>query len=569
MSAAQTPVEQAREALLAGDPETAAALLEAHTATAPADHEARYWLASALLRLGRADEAAIAFDDARLLHGLAVIRAMGGDLAQCRSDGEYAAKVAANLYGQHLVGPASAAWGMAISNGRIDAQVLVSYGLSLQHQGRVEEASQIFGAAAENFPSPAVHQFLLFPQLFCEDGQVRHARESMEWARLHAPAAAEPRHANPSRQGRPLRIGYVAPNFAGSQLRQFMIPLLEAHDPSRVKVILYPARRETETGWPAWIDIHPIGDLDDAAAAELIRSDGVDVLVDCWGHTAGSRLSVFARRPAPVQAAWLNFIQTTGLPQMDYVLYADGSEAVETDGLFTEQLWPIGPVFSAFRPAEDRLPAVATPALRSGRVTFGSFNHPAKLSDGAVAVWAAILRSAPAAQLLLKYAYFADPVLQRSTQARFAAHGVAPERIIFEGRTSGKAYYEAFQRVDLALDPWPAPGATTTLEALSNGVPVLSLAGPKLTPAGLFSRTMLDVSGLGELVADSPEDYVAKALELTADIGRLNALRARVRPGFEAGACCDGPAFAGRLEAAFGEMFDAWAKARSAERGAA
>jgi predicted O-linked N-acetylglucosamine transferase (SPINDLY family) len=220
-------------------------------------------------------------------------------------------------------------------------------------------------------------------------------------------------------------------------------------------------------------------------------------------------------------------------------------------------------VFNAFRPADGRLPPAPTPALATGQVTLGSFNHPAKLSNGVLDAWGAILRGAPAARLLLKYSYFADPVLCRVTQARLAARGVAPERVVFAGHTRGADYFRAFREVDLMLDVWPAPGSTTTLEALSNGVPVL--AKPTPTSGGRCVRAILLGAGLPDMIAESPDDYVARAVALANDPHGLDALRSRVRPGFDDGPCCDEAGFTRRVEATFAEMFDLWRARKDGE----
>ncbi|MBW8815712.1 MAG: hypothetical protein JF588_20030 [Caulobacterales bacterium] len=558
-------LQAAGEAQLSGDPLAAIAILEPLCAREPGDAEARYWLASAKLTAG-APDADQAMNDARVLQALPLAQAMGADTARLRTDAAYAAAVAQELYGRHLVGLSGVVRALALAGGSLDAMGLLSYGLSLQHQGRMEEAAQIFQAVAESFPSAQAHQFLLFALLLCQDRETRYPAAAADWAQRYAPSVAAPPFGHAPRAGRKLRIGYVAPTFARSQVRQFITPVLEAHDPKAVEVTLYPAKADTEAGmWPDWIRVRPIGTLSDADAAALIRRDHIDVLSDCWGHTAGSRLPVFARRPAPVQFAWINFVQTTGLPEMDYVLHADGPESGAGE-VFSEAIWRIGPVFTAFRPPSGRLDPVPTPALARGEVTFGSFLHPSKLSDWALDAWAAALRGAPNSRLLLKYSYFVDPVLQRATQARFAARGVAPERLAFEGFSTGEAYFQAFQQVDLMLDSWPAPGSTTTLDALSNGVPVL--AKPTACSGGHYVRTILEASGLAELIAESPEDFVERAVALASDLPRLDALRARVRPGFEAGPICDEAGFTRRLEAACGEMFDAW-RLRATARGAA
>ena len=311
-----------------------------------------------------------------------------------------------------------------------------------------------------------------------EDGPARYAAAAREWAERWAPEAEAPVFANPPLAGRRLRIGYVSPAFGATQVRQFITPILQAHDPEAVAVYLYPATGEHETAWPDHIAVRPIGHLADSDAAALIRDDAIDVLIDCWGHSAGSRLGVFARRAAPVQAAWINFVQTTGLKRMDYVLHADTMAAPGTAALFTETVLSMGEIIIPFTPRADRPPTAPTPALRLGRVTFGSFNHPAKLSDATVHAWSRILKRRPGSRLLLKYRYFVDPVLQSVTRARFAAERVDPGRIDFQGQSEGAEYLASYDQVDVFLDPSPCPGGTTTCDALAAGVPVLTLAGP-------------------------------------------------------------------------------------------
>ena len=548
----------AREALLGGLPQDAAAIFAARIAEAPSDHETRYWLASALTAMGDADGADQAMRDARILHGLAVARSVGADLQKLRSDPVYANDIATRLYAQGLVAVAAVVWEMALSAGHVDAMILTSYGLALQHQGRAEEAVTIFQAASDNFPSPTAHQWTVYAQLFREDGEQRYAAEARAWAAAWAQAPAPAPHKNGPASGRRLRIGYVAPSFVGTQIRQFITPVLKNHNPRKVDVFLYCNDAAAETGWPGWFKIRSLGQMPHADAAALIRRDGIDVLNDVWGHTAGSRLVTFAYKPAPVQAAWINFFHTTGLPQMDYVFHAQSDGPSGVEHLFNETLWPVGQVFSPFLPAEGRLPPAPTPARAAGEITFGSFNHPAKLSPVALAAWADLLRLKPNSRLLLKYRYFADPVLQRAIQAGFAARGVAPERVVFEGQSNGEDYFLSFHRVDLMLDAWPTPGSTTTLDALSNGVPVLAMVGAEPSMGGIYAQSILEAAGLPELVTTSAEAYIARALELTADLDRLDALRARVRPGFDRSAICDGPGFTEGLEAAYLAMFERW-----------
>lgn len=556
MPTLEAGLRDGREAQLAGDPWTALEIFETLAVQEPASAEVQYWLASARLTSGDPDGAARAMEDARILHTLPLLATLDGDPARCRTDGVHAARIATQLYGRSLVAMSGVVRALSLSAGHVDAEGLLNYGLALQHQGRPEEAREVFKMTIEQAPTAEIAQFVLFATLFCDDGETRFVDETKAWVERYVPKVPAVPLTNPPAAGRRLRIGYVAPTFARSQLRQYMAPLLENHDPDAVEVTLYPTEGKTDADWPDWIKVHPIGHLSDADAAALIRRDGIDVLADCWGHTAGSRLKVFARRAAPVQFTWINSSYTTAVEQIDYILHAD-SDLVHPAGSYTEEIWPIGPVYTAFRASEGRLPPVPTPALASGVLTFGSFNHPAKLNDWVLDAWAGVLRSTPESRLLLKYNYFRDPVLQRVTQARFAARGVAPERIVFEGHTTGDEYYGAFGKVDLMLDAWPFAGSTTTLDALSNGVPVLTMAGPA-SQGGAYARSLLLGCDLPELITDSPEAFVERALDLTDDLERLDALRARIRPAFEAGRFCDEVGFTRRVEQAFGAMFARW-----------
>lgn len=519
------------------------------------DHRLHYAMAAALGAAGDAEGQQSWLLDAQTFHALQAISEQDGvDMGRFVSEPAYALQIGDRAYSEGKMGLASAAFGQVAPQPGAPFNVIMRWGLSLLHQGRIPEAITAFTLAADTFKSSMAHEFLLYACFFADDGVRLHAAEARRWAELYAPPPVERPFANRDLAGRKLRIGYVAPTLLRSQLRQFIVPVLEHHDLERVEVFIYCADPATETGIRATA-VRGVGTLSDAAAASLIAGDGIDVLVDLWGHTSGGRLGIFALKPAPVQAAWINYVQTTGLAAIDYVLHADGTRAADDDELFVEKIWRLGPIAVPFRPGE-RLDPTPTPALASGYVTFASFNHPARLNDATVAAWAAILKGRPGSRLLLKYRYFVDPVLQRALLARFLGHGVTAGQIVFEGHSTGPDYLKSFGRIDLALDPSPAPGGTTSSEAVSNGVPLLTLRGPDF-----YSRIgtlRLEPLGLHQLVAESWDDYVAKALALTADIPALDALRAEVRPRFEASPLRDEAGFTAILEDAFRQMFTRW-----------
>jgi predicted O-linked N-acetylglucosamine transferase (SPINDLY family) len=387
------------------------------------------------------------------------------------------------------------------------------------------------------------------------------SEKSREWGERFATPAPPPKldFANPRTTDRPLRVGYIGPSFTRNQVAQFFLPVLESHDPEAVKVHLYCADPSAEAQLPARCVVRKIGGVGNEQVAAMVRRDKIDILVDVWGHTAGSRLPVFGYRPAPVQVAWINFVQSTGLSCMDYVLHCDGMYIPGTEAYFTEKIWSLGALMSPSRPAAERPAPAPTPALKNGYVTYGSFNNPAKLDEVTVAAWSLILRERPADKLILKYSYYVDPVLQRATQARFAVYGAQPEQLEFRGHSTGLDYLREFQDIDLALDPSPCIGGTTTHDALANGVPVLVHRGDNFYARGA-PCTVLPL-GIPELVADDWDAYIDRALELTADPEALDRLRSRVRPAFDASSYRDEAGFTRMLENAFRQMYARWLEA--------
>ncbi|MBR7619174.1 hypothetical protein JKL49_07205 [Phenylobacterium sp. 20VBR1] len=519
------------------------------------DHRLHYAMAAALGAVGDVEGQRSWLLDAQTFHALQAISEQDGvDMARFVSEPDYALQIGDQAYADGKMGLAAAAFGQLAPQPGATFYVIMRWGLSLLHQGRVQEAITAFTLAADTYKSSIAHEFLLYACFFAENGVRLHAAEARRWAQLYAPPPANLPFANSDLAGRKLRIGYVAPTLLRSQLNPFIVPVLENHDLDQLDVFIYCADPKTEIGIRATA-VRGIETLSDIDAASLIASDGIDILIDLWGHTADGRLGVFALKPAPVQAAWINYVQTTGLAAIDYVLHADGTQAADDDALFVEQIWRLGPIAVPFRPGA-RLDPTPTPALANGFVTFASFNHPARLNDATVAAWARILKGRAGSRLLLKYRYFLDPVLQQAVLARFLGHGVTAERIVFEGHSTGPDYLKSFGRIDLALDPSPAPGGTTSSEAVSNGVPLLTLRGPDF-----YSRVgtlRLEPLGLHQLVAESWDDYVAKALALTEDLAALDALRAEVRPRFEASPIRDEAGFTAILEDAFRQMFERW-----------
>lgn len=360
---------------------------------------------------------------------------------------------------------------------------------------------------------------------------------------------------------RRLRIGYVSGDFRRHSCASFIRPLFAAHDPRTVEIIAYsenPRDDEVTEALRAhartW---HSITGLGDSAVAELVHRDRIDILVDLAGHTAGNRLPVFALKPAPVQVTWLGYPATTGLTEIDYRLtdaQADppGSGA---EAAYTEQLWRLPDCFLVYQP-DPAAPPAARYDEEAG-VTFGSFNHLPKVTPEVVETWSDVLRAVPSSRLIMKAKRLGDRDVARRYADLFAAQGIAAERLEFIGwQTAPSDHLALYRRIDIALDPFPYNGTTTSCEALWMGVPLITLAGTR--HAGRVGASLLHTVGLESLIAGSRAAYVEQAVTLARAHERRAALRAALRGQLRASSLCDAPNFARRIESAFREMWQRW-----------
>jgi predicted O-linked N-acetylglucosamine transferase (SPINDLY family) len=431
-------------------------------------------------------------------------------------------------------------------------------------EGLLPEAVAEYRAALAAEPDPRTHSNLLFALNFvagldpCEVF-AEHRRWNARYAAPLDPAAnpsdCPTQIPVPSWQpgfSRRLRIGYVSPDFAHHAVAYFIGPVLAAHDRARVEVFCYasvatPDRYTDRLRSLAehWRDI---ARLDDQRAVEVIRADAIDLLIDLAGHTANHRLCVFARRPAAVQATWIGYPNTTGLDAIDYRITDAVSDPIgQTEHLHSERLARLPATFSCYGP-DELAPAVnALPARASGAVTFGCFNNFAKISPPVITTWAQILRELPISQLLLKSRGLDDEIIRTRVRAAFADAGVAPGRISFNGEElSVVAHLGLYHGIDIALDPFPYNGTTTTCEALWMGVPVLTLAGE--VHAARVGASLLTHAGLPDWITNSTAEYVQRAIAAARDIAALAELRRALRERLRTSPLCDAVAFTRSFE---------------------
>ncbi|MBK9132690.1 MAG: tetratricopeptide repeat protein [Gammaproteobacteria bacterium] len=432
-------------------------------------------------------------------------------------------------------------------------------------RGRVEEAVACFRRALALQPEFAeAHSALLYALQYLDDlAPARKLAEHRCYAeRFEAPLRPSWRaHANIRDPDRRLRVGYLSPDFHAHSVAYFIEPILAHHDRSQVEVFGYynHTRQDAVTARLMALMDHwvPCKGWANEPLAARIRQDGIDILVDLAGHThsTDNRLLAFAHKPAPVQVTYLGYPSTTGLSAIDYRLCSADTDPPGQEAWHSEALYRLPRSLWCYRPLADWPLMPASPPLRHhGAVTFGSMNNLAKVSPATCALWAKILHAVPGSRLFMTS--MPEGSARATFQDRFAAHGIDPARVHFFGRLPNPQYWEVLAQIDLALDPFPYNGTTTTCETLWSGIPVVTRAGADSVARSGYA--LLGMLGLGELIANDADEYVRIAVELANDPERLAALRAGLRPRLAASPLRDEPGLTRDLEAAYRAMWRRW-----------
>lgn len=442
-------------------------------------------------------------------------------------------------------------------------EVLVNLGHTYQALGRMPEALGTFRTVlSRNADSQMASSAALFtchydPSMTPEGLAAEHRawgeRFGAPLARGHRPFLNRP---DPER---PLRVGYVSPDFRQHPVAMFTAPVLAAHDRRQVEVYCYAAVAR-EDDWTArcrraagqW---RPCFGWSDAELAAQVEADRIDVLIDLSGHTAGTRLLAFARQPAPVQMSWLGYFNTTGLTAIDYLLVDSVVAPPDEPCLFVEQPLRLPGGYLCYQ-RPDYAPA---PQRQDGPLTFGCFNALSKITDPVIACWAEILARAPGSRLLVKNNLLAEAATRQSLLSRFAGHGIGEERLLLEPGCAHHELLDHYASVDVALDPFPYNGGTTTCEALTQGVPVVTLRGGHFVSR--VGATILYHAGLAGWIAGDAAGYVETALRLARQAPSHD--RAALVAQVAASPLGDAAAFAGHLESAFRGAWRRWCEAHA------
>jgi protein O-GlcNAc transferase len=461
-----------------------------------------------------------------------------------------------------LLDQAIASYQRAIVLDGNDAGYHTGLGNAWKDAGDLDKALACYRRAMELDPdSLTAHGNLLYALPFHPDSdRATLLAEFQRWNRQHAAPLRryiQP-HSNDRKSDRRLRVGYVSPDFCRHPVGRFVSPLLASHDHFTHEIFCYsgvlkpdPLTATIKSHADVWRNI--VG-LSDEQAVEMIRQDRIDILVDLSMHTANNRLLIFARKPAPVQVTYLACAGGTGLDSIDYRLTDRFLDPDDTnDCYYMEKLIRLPQTYWCYEQSIATAAPNELPLVTTGTVTFGCLNNFSKLSPGALETWAVLLNTLANSRLLvhMKSGSHRDRLIQFMSE-----RGIAGDRLDIVGLVPSEEYFKTYHRIDIALDPFPHAGGTTTCDALWMGVPVVTLAGNLIaTRAGV---SILSNVGLPELIAQTPEQYIQIAMDLAADKPRLIDLRATLRRRMQQSPLMDAERFARDVEAAYRTMWRTW-----------
>ena len=437
----------------------------------------------------------------------------------------------------------------------------------MKDKGQVEEAIECYRKALELDPDYAgARGNLIYTLLFHPDYDMpKLYEETVQWDVHHGRRdAVFPAHVNERAPGRRLRIGYVSADFRGHVIGLNMLPLLERHDRSAVEIYCYSSaekgdamterfRQEADV----WRDIC---ELNDEKAAELIRADRIDILVDLALHLAGNRLGIFTLKPAPVQMTFAGYPGTTGLHAIDYRLtdpYLDPPGATPGTGLFdayyAEKSLRLRDSFWCFHPLTQEPPVAPLPVQERGYITFGNLNNLCKNNDYTLGLWAQVMHAVPRSRvtILSTLGTHRDRMVRTLEQA-----GIGAERVSFVLPRPRAKYLELYHDIDIGLDSFPYNGHSTSLDSCWMGVPVVTYVGP--TVAGRAGWSQLSNLKLTELAGRTPEEFVKIAADLADNLEQLAWIRATLRQRMMDSPLMDATGFAQSIEGAYRQAWEKW-----------
>ncbi|MBR0835093.1 tetratricopeptide repeat protein [Bradyrhizobium manausense] len=425
------------------------------------------------------------------------------------------------------------------------------------NQGEIASAIELLDAALAIAPDAGLIGRKIFFLDFLADADfaVQQAARKHWWDAIGTKLPQRtlaPRSLDPDRQ---IVIGYVSAEFWYHSAAFALLPVLRHHDRAKFKIVCYACSSTQDEATASfkqmadvWVDAWQ---LSDDQLADRIQADNVDILIDVSGHTTGNRLSVFARKPAPIQVTAFGHASGTGLQTMDYVLADPVFIPESARHLLAEKVYDL-PCLNTLDPILD-VPPSELPMLRNGRVTFGVFNRINKISDEAIRVWSKLMREVAGSRIILKHTLLDDPLVRERLLARFVAHGIGEADITCLGMTPRHEHLRAFAQVDISLDPFPQNGGISTWESLYAGVPVIAKLGN--ASSSRAGASIVAAVGLKDWVAEDDDGYAAIACKFAAQPNYLAKLRAELPAQIATSPAGNVAIYAGRVEAGYRQFW--------------
>jgi Predicted O-linked N-acetylglucosamine transferase, SPINDLY family len=444
-----------------------------------------------------------------------------------------------------------------------DPQAIADLSLSKFAIGDLAEAEQGFRTALKQGDQPFARirsNLLLCINYMPEYSPSQLCNEHKEYGKVFNIRTSQSEHfSNNKDPDKKLRIGYVSADFCGHAISRFILPVLNWHNKDKFGIFCYSngTRNDTMTARlkalsDTWRDIHS---LSDGRTVDMIREDGIDILIDLSGHTGKNRLPLFAHRPAPIQASYLGYPNTTGLAAMDYYITDAMVDPPGQESFFTEKLVRMEKCFCCYEPDQGPPPVNDLLAKAKGHITFGSLHTLSRLNNDVIDLWCQVLNAIPDSRLFIARNSLIGSVVERLV-TRFERNGVSRQRIDMRSKPPQEGYLAWFHEIDITLDTFPWSGHTTACESLWMGVPVVTLCGDR--HAGRMVASILTNMGLEDWVTHSREEYCDQAKKAAGDIEILGNLRRSLRSRMLQSDVCNGKEFAQNLEKAYRTLWKEW-----------
>ena len=451
-----------------------------------------------------------------------------------------------------------------------DAELAMTHAGTLRDLWRYDESVKLYEEAIGKYPDnqllPSLLPFTMqyAPRATRQEIFAAHVAFGRSLDRMVPPVARK--HRNVPDPERTLRVGVMSADLYGHSVMFFFGSILEHADPARVRFTAYQTRdpgsdsmtarlRSRFAGWREAFNDTP------AKVAERMLTDEIDVLLDLNGLTTTLKgLEVMNHAPAPVIVTYCGYPDTTGVRSVQYRIVDSITDPPGAEAFAVEELVRLDPCFLCYTPQVDApLENPEPPCVRNGFVTFGSFNSIQKLNEGVIAAWTKIVLGVPGSKLLLKDFRLREPSLRKELLALFQAAGLAEDRIELLERAKETAdHLRLYEKLDVALDPFPYNGTTTTCEAAHQGVPTVTLRGERHSTR--VGASLFTAIGVPELITTDVDEYVRRAIALGTDAASLGVLRSTLRARMLASPLCDARAFAARFEGVLRGLWARWCR---------